>query len=381
VGRNTAPAIAVALLALQGNPTVLVTPADHEIAPESLYLQDVQSAERRARQGWIVTFGIQPTHGACGYGYLHLEGDRVLQFIEKPSQEKANDFFQQGGYFWNSGLFCFQRETGLQAFQEHADEVLQACRKAFDALPDPSRAIFPLQQYQAIPSISFDHAIMESSSNVAMVPARFSWRDLGSFSALHETLPRDGKGNASVGQAHLFDTTNTLVISPRRPTIVAGVKDLSIMNLGDLLVITQDRSDDQTRALVAEMEQIQPKWVEESDQGVRPWGQFRVLEARPGYKIKKITVHPGHKLSLQKHFHRSEHWVVVQGTALVTIEDQEKLITVNESTYIPIGARHRLENPGKVDLVIIETQVGGYTEEDDILRFEDDYQRLTTTKD
>lgn len=379
-GRNTAPAIALACLALAPEEIVLVTPSDHVIRERDAYREVLKAAERFAGEGFLVTFGITPESPETGYGYIQAEGNRVLSFKEKPDLETAKGYLAAGGYYWNSGMFCFRAGTFLEELERHAPEILAACRKALEGKTGEREIRIDPEAMAAIPSESIDYAVMEKSEKVRVVPAKIGWNDMGSFDALAMELEKDGNGNACWNTAGntapiAVDARNNLLLSEDRLIAAVDVEDLIVVDTPDALLVTKKGSSQKVREVVKELKSGDGELHEIHQTAHRPWGTYSVLEGNRGYKIKRIVVKPGKRLSLQKHFHRSEHWIVVSGTAKVTLGDEETLVRANESTYIPMGQLHRLENPGKIDLVLIEVQVGQYLGEDDIVRVEDDYRR------
>ncbi|RUJ57885.1 mannose-1-phosphate guanylyltransferase/mannose-6-phosphate isomerase [Pseudomonas aeruginosa] len=372
-GRNTAPAIAVAALALQaehGDAAVLVVmPADHLIRNEEAFREAVGHAARLAVAGHLVTFGVVPDAAETGFGYIEL-GDRldeqgaakVRRFVEKPDEETARRYVESGGFLWNSGMFCFTASTlAASAAVKMADGIQhELVGEAFAALPD----------------ISIDYALMERSARVAVVPAAFDWSDIGSWGAMSALLDADAEGNRGSGDTLFVDTRNTFVQSDGRLVATVGVEDLVVVDTSDALLIARADRVQEVRRVVQRLKDERHEAYRLHRTVNRPWGSYTVLEEGPRFKIKRIVVRPGERLSLQMHHHRSEHWIVVQGMARVTNGDGARLVNSNESTYIPAGHRHRLENPGVIDLVMIEVQSGEYLGEDDIVRFEDQYGRV-----
>jgi mannose-1-phosphate guanylyltransferase len=390
-GRNTAPAIAVAALHAaesQGEGCVmLVMAADHLIQDPKAFAADVASAEKIALAGRLVTFGISPVRPETGYGYIEvgnpldaLPGFDVARFVEKPYLEVAEKYVSSGYYLWNCGIFCFTVRAFLDALgnvQPGLLEAARACWSASRARVDPSARIVDLDaaSFEQLPDISVDFAVMERARNVAVVKAAFGWSDIGSWSAIHDALGSDASGNTVVGDAILMDVERTYVQSEDRVVAAVGVKNLIVVDTPDaLLVADRDHAQD-VKKVVEKLRAREHETTKLHRTASRPWGSYTILDQGNGFKIKRIVVKPGRSLSLQMHHHRSEHWVVVSGTATVTREGEEVSLAPNESTYIRIGQRHRLRNPGKIDLVIIEVQCGQYLGEDDIVRFEDNYGR------
>jgi mannose-1-phosphate guanylyltransferase len=380
VGRNTAPAIALACMALDAEELVFVTTSDHLVKNKIAYEQAVLEAKVIAEQGYLVTFGIKPTYPETGFGYIEFNGNDVLSFKEKPSVEIAESYIGLGNYYWNSGMFCFKAGVFLDELQKHAPEMYQAC---VEAMPKESseEINIDLASMQAIPENSVDYAVMEQSSKVKMVPCDMGWSDLGSFDALYDEVKQQGELNAILPRMDnspvpiCVDAKNNLIISEGRQIAMIDVDDLMVIDTNDALLISKKSSSQKVKNVVAQVKRNLPELTEVHRLVHRPWGTYEVLQGGAQYKVKRIVVKPGSKLSLQKHYHRSEHWIVVSGTATVTIETETFLVRPNESTYIKMGQLHRLENQGKIDLVMIEVQVGEYTGEDDIVRVGDIYGR------
>jgi len=352
--KNTAPAIAWAIRDLQDDDIILVAPSDHLIAPEEKFYKAVQEAKLLAMDGKIVTFGVRPTRPETGYGYIK-EG----RFVEKPSAEKAREYLASGNYFWNSGMFLFSKKTMKQEMQKHCKEVA---------------SIFDGHSFLDVPSLSIDYAVMEKSSKIAMLELNCSWSDIGSWQDVYSLLPHDKEENATHGNVVLLETTNCLVYAEKRLVSTIGLDNLVVIETEDAILIADKNRTQEVRLIVDQLEG--KREAEEHLTMHRPWGSYTVLEEGPRFKIKRIYVRPLHKLSLQMHYHRSEHWVVVSGTANVTIQDEERLVHEGQSIFVPKSSIHRVENPGRVPLEIIEVQVGEYLGEDDIIRLEDVYGRI-----
>ena len=387
-GRNTAPAIVLAALHVQArhgdDAQLLVLPADHLIQDVDAFGAAVKKASALAAQGYLVTFGIRPTHAETGFGYIHagaaIEGQgghAIAAFVEKPDRATAEAYLAAGDYFWNSGMFCFAAGALLAAAADTAPEVLRAaraCYAAADTQADP--VAFERESFLAQPDISIDYAIMERAARRAVVPAGFDWSDIGSWKSISELDAPDARGNRVRGDAILVDSDDCYVQSDGQ-RIVAGVglRDLVIVDAGDaVLVAARDRAQD-VRAVVETLRARHDSAATHHRTVHRPWGSYTVLEDAADCKVKRLTVKPGGILSLQMHHRRSEHWTVVDGTARVRVGDSETVLQRNQSTYIPMGTLHRLENPGERDLHLIETQCGDYFGEDDIVRLEDVYGR------
>ena len=391
-GRNTAPAIAVAAQALadkHGEKVVMVVmAADHLIQDIDAFRGSALRAAQLAQDGFLVTFGIRPSAPETGFGYIE-SGEvldeagscRVARFVEKPDLHTAREYLQSGGFLWNSGMFCFTAGTLLHELAQHAPDIAELSAQCIAASPAHESAGVLLQElhsqsFIALPDISIDYALMERSSRVVMVPAAFDWSDIGSWGALSQLVPADDAGNRVQGDAVLIDTRNTFVMGEGRLIATVGVDDLIVVDTADAVLVAHADRAQEVRQVARLLKQQNHDAHRLHRTVARPWGTYTVLEEGPRFKIKRIVVKPGAALSLQMHHHRSEHWIVVQGVAKVTNGETECLIDTNESTFIPAGHRHRLENPGVLDLVMIEVQSGEYLGEDDIVRFDDHYGRV-----
>lgn len=375
VGRNTAPAIALACMTLSPDEIVLVTPSDHLIKNQEAYISVVGRAKELAGDGFLVTFGITPNFAETGFGYIESKGEEVVSFKEKPDYETAMSYLSAGNYYWNSGMFCFKAGVFLNELQKYSPDIYDACWVALKNADTNGMTRVKHDDMLAIPENSIDYAVMENSDRVKVVKSDIGWSDVGSFDALYDELPKDDQGN-TVNKNHVaIDSRNNLIFGHERKIATVDVEDLIIVDTGDALLISKKGSSQKVKKVVEEIRK-------NSDlhnihlTAHRPWGTYTILEENHKYKIKRIVVKPGKRLSLQKHFHRSEHWIVVCGTAVVQLGDTETLVRANESTYIPMGEAHRLTNPGKVDLILIEAQVGEYLGEDDIMRISDEYNRI-----
>lgn len=388
VGRNTAPAIALACFDIPSDEVVLVTPADHLIKDEAAYSIVVERAKALAQAGYLVTFGIKPAYPETGFGYIEADGENVTSFKEKPDAATAQRYIDAGNFYWNSGMFCFKAGVFLQELETYAPEIYTQSKAAYenahnDKVNGEAREgtlgygmlRVMLDDMSAIPEESIDYAVMERSDKIKVVSADIGWSDVGSFDALDVELPKDDAGNTLSHKFLPIDARNNFVISSERTIAAVDVEDLIIVDTPDALLISQKGSSQKVKEVVARLKSSGSELHHIHLTAHRPWGTYTVLEDTPGYKIKRIVVKPGKRLSLQKHYHRSEHWIVVSGTAVVTVGDKEILVRPNESTYIPMGTAHRLENPGKIDLILIEAQAGEYTGEDDIVRLQDDFKR------
>jgi len=379
-GRNTAPAIALACMTLDANDMVLVTSSDHLIKDKKAYEEAVQKAEKIAEQGYLVTFGIKPSYPETGFGYIESNGNDVLSFKEKPSLEIASSYVEQGNYYWNSGMFCFKAGVFLMELEKYAPEIFHACKKALPALNN-SKINVDLDAMLAIPDESIDYAVMEKSEKVKVVPCDIGWSDLGSFDAIYNEVKQEDHANAVLSrldyspQPICINSTNNLLVTRNRQVALIDVNDLIVVDTTDAILISKIGSSQKVKEVVAQIKKQAPELAEIHRLAHRPWGTYEVLVDSEGYKVKRLIVKPYSRLSLQKHLHRNEHWVVVSGTATITVEDKRFTLNSNESTYIKMGELHRLENEGKVDLVMMEVQVGEYTGEDDIVRIDDAYGR------
>ena len=376
VGRNTAPAIALACMQLPSEELVLVTPSDHLIKDEVAYARAVNEAKRLAQEGNLVTFGIRPSSPETGFGYIEAEGNEVKAFHEKPDGKTAERYLEVGNCYWNAGMFCFQAGVFLKELRTYAPEIYESCESALEKSVIHDDLIrIRHEEMLRIPEESIDYAVMEKSRIVKVVPADMGWSDLGSFDALAQEFETDENGNTLNEKLIAVDSKNNFVFGNDRLIAMVDVEDLIVVDTPDALLVAKKGNSQKIKKIVKELKSRESALHHTHLTAHRPWGTYTILEEGDKYKIKRIVVKPGKRLSLQKHFHRSEHWIVVEGTALVTVGDQELLIRPNESTYIPMGEIHRLENPGKVDVVLIEAQVGEYLGEDDIVRLQDDFKR------
>ena len=375
VGRNTAPAIALACLALDKNDIVLVSPSDHLIKNEEAYAKVLLQAKILATKDALVTFGITPQSAETGFGYIEANGEDVKAFHEKPDAIKAQSYVDAGNYYWNSGIFCFKAGVFLEELQKYSPKIYETSTKAFENTTNEQMIRIGHDDMQAIPEDSIDYAVMEKSSKVKVLAADIDWSDLGSFDALAEEFDTDENGNSIDNKLIAINSKNNFVYSSDRLIALADIDELIVVDTPDALLITKRGNSQQIKSIVKELKGRESELHHIHLTAHRPWGTYTILEDTPGYKIKRLVVKPGKRLSLQKHFHRNEHWIVVSGTATVTVGKEVKTIRPNESTYIRMGETHRLENEGKIDVVLIEAQVGEYTGEDDIVRIEDDFKR------
>lgn len=383
-GRNTALPIAAAALQVAKmhgpDAILLVLAADHLIADQAAFQQAVVEAIDLAQQGKLVTFGIQPDAPETGYGYIEADGNRVLRFVEKPSLEKAKEYLASRHFLWNSGIFCFAAGTMLEQMEKHCPAILSATRACIEqsrlATGDGfSQLELDAAAFKNVPDDSIDYAVMEKSDQVAVVPCNIGWSDIGSWAALGDLYAADANGNRIQGEAILHNTRNCTIQSNVRLVGTVGVENLIIIDTPDAVLVANKASAQDVKHIYAELKAKGHEAHKLHRTVHRPWGTYTVLEEGPGFKIKRIEVKPGASLSLQMHHHRSEHWIVVSGTAKVTNGDHEVTLKANESTYISAGHKHRLENTGADVVVIIEVQTGIYLGEDDIVRFKDVYGR------
>lgn len=383
-GRNTAAAIAAAAVDVAerhgDDATLLILAADHVIRDQDAFAAAIANARILAAQGQLVTLGIQPEGPETGYGYIEADGAKVLRFVEKPSLETATEYCASGRHFWNAGIFCFRAGTVLTQLETHAPVVLEAVRTCMAASQTlrgerTVQRVLDAHAFEQAPNISIDYALMEKSSDVGVVPCEIGWSDVGSWSAISDMTDADACGNKVDGEALLHDAANCYVRSEDRLVSLVGTHDLIVVDTADALLVADKSRAQEVKEIVRQLN-AQGHAASKIHRKVhRPWGTYTVLEGGMRFKIKRIEVKPGASLSLQMHYHRSEHWIVVSGMAKVINGEKEMLVNTNESTYIPAGNRHRLENPGKLPLVMIEVQCGDYLEEDDIVRFEDSYGR------
>ncbi len=390
-GRNTAPAIGLAALdaTAKGNdPVLLVLPADHLIPDEAAFQATARKAAAIAETGALVLFGIPPTAPESGFGYIEL-GDTtaagaysVRRFIEKPDAQRAAEFLAAGNFVWNSGMFCFRASAILSALDTHSPAMMAAVREVWRSGRKPAGdsgsadVRFEPAAFLTMPDISIDYAVMEKAGNIALVKADFHWSDIGSWKAVAEQLPRDEDGNTSVGEHMLVRSRNTHVQSDSRLIAAVGVDNLIVIDTPDAVLVANKDASQEVKEVVNRLRDKGHEAARLHRTVARPWGTYTVLHEGPRFKMKEIVVKPEQTLSLQMHHHRSEHWIVISGTARVTCDEETRMVFANQSTYIPVGTKHRLENPGKVDLMLIEVQCGDYVGEDDIVRFDDRYGRV-----
>jgi len=377
-GRNTAPAIALAAaycrdkLGATEDEVLFVTPCDHVIRPVEVFAAGVLAAVKLAEQGSIVTFGVKPSSPETGYGYIQagasINGAFVVNsFREKPDLETAEKYVAAGNYYWNSGMFAFTLGRFLQELAAQQPDISALTSQPVETV---------LEQFGQMPDVSIDYGIMEKASDVLVIPLVAYWNDIGSWDAIYDVLGKDKDGNAVNGDCINIDCTNTLMLSHRHLVAGIGLEDLLVVETADAILVAKKGESQKVKDVVALLKSKGRREASEHLTDYRPWGNYTILGEGLDYKIKRIVVNPGQVLSLQMHHHRSEHWVVVNGTALVTIGDHEQLVCDDESVFVPQTVKHRLSNPGKVPLVLIEVQSGSYLGEDDIVRFEDVYGRV-----
>ena len=375
IGRNTAPAIALACMNLDYDEIVLVTPSDHLIKNEIEYEKVLEKAKEFAKDNNLVTFGITPTFAETGFGYIESVNEfDVKAFHEKPDFDTATSYLKAGNYYWNSGMFMFKAGVFLEELQKYSPEIFDTSKQALQNATKDEIIRIKHDDMFNIPEDSIDYAVMEKSNIVKVIPSNINWSDVGSFDALYDELPKDENGN-TINPNHIgIDSKNNLVYGNDRVIATVDMEDCIIVDTGDAILISKKGSSQKVKQVVNEIRKT-TQLHNIHLTGHRPWGTYTVLEESAGYKIKRIEVKPGCRLSLQKHFHRNEHWIVVSGTATVTVGNETRLVRPNESTYIKMGEIHRLENQGKIPVVLIEAQVGEYTGEDDIIRISDDFKR------
>jgi mannose-1-phosphate guanylyltransferase/mannose-6-phosphate isomerase len=386
VSRNTAPAACIAaLIVSQADPNalVLLTPADHMMADPTALARAVTAGVGAAEEGVLVTFGIEPDSPHTGYGYIETEKSnspalKVTRFVEKPSREAAEAFIDSGNFYWNSGLFLFTAATLLSLFEIHAPAILEASRRSLHAAKEDLGFLRLNGAYEKAPTISLDYAIAEKADNIRCVPLDTPWSDVGSWAAVWNLLEKDGAENAVFGEGEVLleETRGSLAYSDRACLALVGVENIAVLATDDAVLVVSKDYAEQVKNIVELLKGQGRAHALEHTRVYRPWGWYETLNRGERYQVKCIMVKPGGQLSLQSHHHRSEHWVVVRGTLEVTKGEEVELLSENQSTYIPIGKKHRLANPGRIPAFLIEIQSGSYLNEDDIVRFDDIYRRL-----
>lgn len=386
-GRNTAPAaIAAALLLHRQNPDamLLLTPSDHTVADPAAFCAAVERGCGAAETGQIVTFGITPSRAETGYGWLEVGAERqdgayhLNRFIEKPDSARAKALFAEENTLWNAGVFLTRADTLIEAFQAHAADILETVTKAVETVEkDMYFTRIDPDLWARVPEQSIDYAVMEKADNISAVRFDGQWSDLGSWEAVWQEVPKDANGNALSKNATSFACENTLLRSDSNEIelVAIGLKDVVAIAMRDAVLLANMSDSQHVQKAVTVLKERGAKQAQHFPLDHRPWGWFETLVLSDRFQVKRIHVHPGAALSLQSHHHRAEHWIVVAGTAQVTIDDEITLVSENQSIYVPLAAKHRLENPGKVPVVLIEVQTGGYLGEDDIIRYEDLYAR------
>jgi len=385
--KNTAAAMALAALAAPADALLLFCPADHHIPQTKAFVDMVRAAAPAANAGRLVTFGVMPSYPSTAYGYIHKGGQasdggfEVARFVEKPAADKAVEFLASGEYLWNAGIFLTSAQSLLDALHAHAPDILEVCRKAM--LQPQHDGLFTrpdAQVFAACRSQSIDYAVMERATNVSVFPFDGLWSDVGSWNAVADLAKQDEAGNRAGGEkqhAHHLQANNTYIhAGGMRPVVALGTQDLLIIDTPDALLVAHTSHAEAVKEVVARLESLDAPQAAQHRRVARPWGSYDSVDAGERYQVKRITVRPGAKLSLQMHHHRAEHWIVVSGTAEVTVGEKVLLLTENQSTYIPLGEIHRLANPGKLPLELIEVQSGSYLGEDDIVRLQDSFGRV-----
>lgn len=378
-GRNTAPAILLAILNIlkaEDDAVLLVFPSDHVIKDIAGFHERLEAAVRLAEKDYIVTFGIRPDRPETGYGYIEGEGSteegalKVKRFVEKPDLKTAKDYLSKGNFFWNSGMFAFKASVMLKEFAEAEPELLESMRAIL-----AGRGTTSMDKYEALPDISIDYAIMEKTKRGVVLPSDFGWSDIGTWETLYNFLQKDSDENVVEGDVILKDTRHSFIKGGNRLVVVTGLENIVVIDTPDTVFVSDLEKSKDVKNIVAELKEKGREEYKSHATVYRPWGTYTILEEREQTKIKRIVVYPGAKLSLQMHHHRNEHWVVVSGIAKIINGDNSMTLKENQSTYVPKENRHRLENPGKEPLHLIEVQMGDYLGEDDIVRFDDDFGR------
>lgn len=386
VARNTAPAIALAALhaiKIDKDATLTVLSADHVIEDIAQFTKHVDEAVNAAQDNALVTFGVVADRPETGYGYIKAKSDgisEIASFEEKPDAATAKTYVDSGEYYWNSGMFVFKARAYLDALRAHAPDILAACTNASEnSTEDLDFIRVDADEFAKCESESVDYAVMEKTDNAIVVPFKAGWSDIGSWDAVHQISDKDSNGNATTGDAMLIDSENCYINASTRLVAGLGLENISIIETSDCILVTNNEHAQDAKKIAAMLKKAGRNEADTHTKCYRPWGSYQTINMGSRFQVKRITVKPGAKLSLQKHHHRAEHWVVVEGTAIVTCDDKEIMLTENQSTYLPLGATHRLDNPGKIPLELIEVQSGSYLGEDDIVRFDDVYGRSGTS--
>jgi len=381
IGRNTAPALTIAALTSDTDALLLVLPSDHVINNKQAFHDALSVAQPLAKNGKIVTFGIVPTHAETGFGYIEANMSSnnphpISRFVEKPNADTAQQYIEAGNFFWNSGMFLFKASTLLDEMRNFRPDILNACKKAFEqSSHDMDFTRLESTSFEQCPFESIDYAVMEKTDHGVVVPLDAGWSDLGSWTSLWETAEKDADNNVIRGDVLQKNSTNCYIHSEHRLVTTLGMDKAIVVETADAVMVAHPDHVQDVKSLVDQLKENSRSESESHRKIYRPWGKYDSIDVGERYQVKRITVNPGAKLSVQMHHHRAEHWIVVSGTAKVTIDDVERLLSENESTYVPIGSVHSLENPGKVPVEMIEVQSGSYLGEDDIVRFEDLYGR------
>lgn len=387
IGKNTAPAIAVAALDIlhgkekSDDDLILVMPSDHMIGKESDFIDSVKEAAKSALAGYLVTFGIVPKTPETGYGYIK-KGEKISEvfavekFVEKPNKQKAEGFLKSGEYLWNSGIFLFKASTYLQHLRELQSEIFVNCCNAYNkAKRDLDFIRLDQEEFEKCESISIDYAVMEKASKVAVMPIDVNWSDVGSWQAIADLAPKDENKNSLNGDVVALKSKNCYISSRNKLVAAIGVENLIIVALKDAVLVANKENSQDIKEMFELLKKHKREECNSHTKVLRPWGSFETIDLEDRFKVKRIVVKPGAALSLQMHYHRAEHWIVVKGRAHVTCDGKEFVLAEDQSTYIPLGAKHRLENKGTIPLELIEVQSGNYLGEDDIVRFSDNYGR------
>lgn len=385
IAKNTAPAIALGALfaeQLDANSVLVVMPSDHAILEEDRFADLLSEAIKLAEKDFLVTLGITPTHPATGFGYIETgnqldnSGFTIKRFVEKPSLNKAEEMLRSGNYLWNSGIFVFKASTYLSELKKFEKEMFEACEQTWTNRRIVNEFCFlDKQAFNACPSNSIDYAVMERTQNGAVVPLPIKWNDLGAWSAFYDIGSKDKDNNVTKGDVLAVDTHNSYIHSTGRLVSTIGLDNIAVIETKDSVFVSPLSRVQETKNIVERLKKQNRSEAVLHPLVYRPWGSYEGLAHGDRFQVKRIIVQPGEQLSLQLHYHRAEHWIVVEGTAEVQIGDKKELLTENQSTFIPVGSVHRLRNPGKLPLVLIEVQSGSYLGEDDIVRLQDDYKR------